>query len=59
MNYDAWKTTDPADADPDREDRCRVCGRVDCDPDCSSERDRDEDDGRTYADPRDALEDRR
>lgn len=44
MNYDDWKSTDPADRDPYRENDCRFCGAPEgyrcaagCDcPDCDN-----------------------
>jgi len=37
MSYDAWKTTDPADADPYRDNDCPSCGAPEgyrCAPEC-------------------------
>jgi hypothetical protein len=69
MSYDAWKATDPADMDPYRDTDCPACGSPEgyrCAPECdcpnceraADERDRFEDDGREYADPRDYREGR-
>lgn len=64
MTYDQWKSTDPEDADPYRDNACPRCSAPEgyrCEPECdcrdcerdACEREKHEDDGREYGHPGD------
>lgn len=71
MSYDRWKSTDPADMDPYRDNDCPSCGASEgyrCDAECEcaacltanalEAREKGDDDGQEYGDPRDAKAER-
>lgn len=68
MSYDRWKSTDPADMDPYRDNDCPSCGASEgyrCAPECDCEaclkaeaeegRQKGDDDGMEYGHPGDRL----